>query len=181
MKKNLLFLLLTLMASAAAHSQTNLYKQMVGLQGITASCIENYPVGDSIHVSITMLEFSDTASFSNMVQLLKSEVHNQDSMFRSKMVRRMLRQTLWPDVYDDRSSSSLVDRFPSVKTLTMQIFLGRLKSENPNLCLVYCVREWQTILVFHCRNQVELEQVVSYTYSLVLESVKAISKQIDFI
>lgn len=174
MKKILLFLTLTMMAGVVLHPQTDLYRQMTKVRGITASCIENYPIGDSVHVSVTMLEASDTSIYDSMVRMLKEKVEIQDTSLWARMARRMLRLATLPDYRESHPSQTILERFPPVKTMTLQIFGGQLDTETAHLCQVYGVREWQTILVFHCRNEAELEQVVNHTYSLILGSVESL-------
>lgn len=174
MKKILLFLILIIMASAALRSQTALYKQMTKVHGITASCIENYPIGDSVRVSVTMLETTDTSIYDNRVKMLKEMVEVHDTAFWARMARRMLRLATLSNQGESYSSLTILDRFPSVKTMTLSLFVGQMRAETANLCLAYCVKEWQTILVFHCHNEAELEQVINHTYSLILGSVESL-------
>lgn len=174
MKKILLFLILIIMTSAALRSQTALYKQMTKVRGITASCIENYPIGDSVRVSVTMLEASDTTIYDSMVKILKEKVEIQDTTLWSRMARRMLQLAILPDQREPLSSQILLDRFPPIKTMTLQMFGGQMNTETANLCLAYGVKEWQTILVFHCHDEAELEQVINHTYSLILGSVESL-------
>lgn len=174
MKKFVLFLLLTIMACGAVRSQTNLYKQMTKVHGVTASCIENYPIGDSVRVSVTMLEASDTAIYDNMVRMMKEKVEIQDTALWARMARRMLRLATLSDQRETRSPQTILDRFPPVRTMTLKIFGGQMNTETANLCQAYCVKEWQTILVFHCHDEAELEQVVNHTYSLILGSVESL-------
>lgn len=181
MKKILLLLTLTLMVGGAVRSQTELYKQMTKVEGITASCIENYPVGDdSVRVSVTILEASDTATYNKHVQMMKVMVEPQDKEFRDIMGRHILRMPILQKQEDNQSTLALLDRFPSLNTMTLAVFFGRMESEPSGFCLAYCVKEWRAIVVFHCRDKNELEQVVDYTYSLVLNSVKSLkTKLID--
>lgn len=174
MKKILLFLTLTMMAGVVLHPQTDLYRQMTKVRGITASCIENYPIGDSVHVSVTMLEASDTSIYDSMARMLKERVEIQDTALWGRMARRMLRLATLSDQRETRSPQTILDHFPPVRTMTLKIFGGQLDTETAHLCQAYCVREWQTILVFHCRNEAELEQVVNHTYSLILGSVESL-------
>ena len=174
MKKVLLLLILAIMAGGTLRSQTDLYKQMTKVHGITASCIENYPIGDSVRVSVTILEAADTAIYDNKVKMLKEHVEIQDTAFWARMARRMLRLATLTDQRETHSSLTLLNHFPPVKTMTLQLFFGQMKTETAKLCLAYGVKEWQTILVFHCHDEAEVEQVIDLTYSLILGSVKSL-------
>ena len=175
MRNILLFLTLTMMAGGALYSQTDLYKQMTKVHGITASCIENYPIGDSVRVSVTMLEASDTSTYDTMVRMLKEKIEIQDTALWARMARRVLGLATLPDRREPlHSSQTILNRFPPVRTMTLGLFVGQLNTETANLCQAYCVKEWHTILVFHCHDEAELEQVVNHTYSLILGSVESL-------
>ena len=61
-----------LLLGSYASAQTTLYKTYVGRTGINASCIENYPIGNGLKVTVTMLEASDSATFHHLTRSLKA-------------------------------------------------------------------------------------------------------------
>ncbi len=65
-------LLAGLLLGSHASAQTTLYKTYVGRTGIKASCIENYPIGNGLKVTVTMLEARDTNAFHHMKKSLRA-------------------------------------------------------------------------------------------------------------
>ncbi len=65
-------LLAGLLLGSHASAQTTLYKTYVGRTGIKASCIENYPIGNGLKVTVTMLEANDSASFHHLTKSLRA-------------------------------------------------------------------------------------------------------------
>lgn len=61
-----------LLLGSYASAQTTLYKTYVGRMGIKASCIENYPIGNGLKVTVTMLEARDTNAFHHLKKSLKA-------------------------------------------------------------------------------------------------------------
>ena len=61
-----------LLLGSYASAQTTLYKTYVGRTGIKASCIENYPIGNGLKVTVTMLEANDSASFHHLTKSLRA-------------------------------------------------------------------------------------------------------------
>ena len=60
------------MLCSKAPAQTTLYKSYVGHTGINASCIEDFPIGNGLKVTITMLEARDTNAFHHLKKSLKA-------------------------------------------------------------------------------------------------------------
>ena len=65
-------LLVGLLLGSQASAQTTLYKSYVSRAGINASCIEDYPIGNGLKVTITMLEARDTTAFHHLKKSLKA-------------------------------------------------------------------------------------------------------------
>ena len=65
-------ILAILLCASRVGAQTTLYKTYVGRMGIKASCIENYPIGNGLKVTVTMLEASDSVSFHHLKKSLKA-------------------------------------------------------------------------------------------------------------
>ena len=65
-------LLAGLLLGSHASAQTTLYKTYVGRTGIKASCIENYPIGNGLKVTVTMLEANDSSSFHHLTKSLRA-------------------------------------------------------------------------------------------------------------
>ena len=53
-------------------AQTTLYKTYLGRTGINASCIEDFPIGNGLKVTITMLEAHDSNAFYHLKKSLKA-------------------------------------------------------------------------------------------------------------
>ena len=65
-------LLAGLLFGCAASAQTALYKAFVGRTGINAACIEDFPIGNGVKVTITMLEAGDSSSFRRLKRCLRA-------------------------------------------------------------------------------------------------------------
>ncbi len=65
-------LLAGLLLGSHASAQTTLYKTYVGRTGINAACIEDFPIGNGLKVTITMLEARDTNAFHHLKKSLKA-------------------------------------------------------------------------------------------------------------
>ena len=65
-------LLAILLCASPVAAQTTLYKTYVGRTGINASCIEDFPIGNGLKVTITMLEARDTNAFHHLKKSLKA-------------------------------------------------------------------------------------------------------------
>jgi hypothetical protein len=65
-------LLACLLLGSSAAAQTTLYKTYLGRTGINAACIEDFPIGNGLKVTITMLEARDTDAFHQLKKSLKA-------------------------------------------------------------------------------------------------------------
>lgn len=65
-------LLAGLLLGSHASAQTILYKTYVGRTGINAACIEDFPIGNGLKVTITMLEARDTNAFHHLKKSLRA-------------------------------------------------------------------------------------------------------------
>ena len=65
-------LLASLLLGSQATAQTTLYKTYVGRTGIKASCVEDFPIGNGLKVTITMLEARDSNAFHHLKKSLKA-------------------------------------------------------------------------------------------------------------
>ena len=72
MKQTLILTALLIMLCSKAPAQTTLYKTYMGRTGINAACIEDFPIGNGLKVTITMLEARDTNAFHHLKKSLKA-------------------------------------------------------------------------------------------------------------
>ena len=72
MKQTFILTALLIMFCSNVPAQTTLYKTYVGRTGINASCIEDFPIGNGLKVTITMLEARDTNAFHHLKKSLKA-------------------------------------------------------------------------------------------------------------
>lgn len=72
MKQTLILTALLIMFCSKAPAQTTLYKTYLGRTGINASCIEDFPIGNGLKVTITMLEARDTDAFHQLKKCLRA-------------------------------------------------------------------------------------------------------------
>lgn len=61
-----------LLLGSHASAQTTLYKTYLGRTGINAACIKDFPIGNGLKVTITMLEANDSTSFLHLKKSLKA-------------------------------------------------------------------------------------------------------------
>ncbi|MCQ2274953.1 MAG: hypothetical protein MJZ86_09200 [Bacteroidales bacterium] len=162
MKKVFVFMVLAVVCSHAAMSQTELYKQMCHVKGITASCIENCPISDSVRVSVTMLEVDDTATYNRLMADLKELVITREPTLRTKFLKRLSHLFTLQMTIEATPAQVIGSKRPLGKTMTTRLILGRSTLDSNELLVVYSVAEQQTALVFHCKDEAELEQVLVY-------------------
>ena len=72
MKQTLILTALLIMLCSKAPAQTTLYKTYMGRTGINAACIEDFPIGNGLKVTITMLEARDTNAFHHLKKSLRA-------------------------------------------------------------------------------------------------------------
>ena len=72
MKQTIILTALLIMLCSKVLAQTTLYKTYLGRTGINASCIEDFPIGNGLKVTITMLEAHDSNAFHHLKKSLKA-------------------------------------------------------------------------------------------------------------
>ncbi len=72
MKQTIILTSLLIMLCSKALAQTTLYKTYLGRTGINAACIEDFPIGNGLKVTITMLEARDTNAFHHLKKSLRA-------------------------------------------------------------------------------------------------------------
>ena len=72
MKQTIILTALLIMLCSKAPAQTTLYKTYLGRTGINAACIEDFPIGNGLKVTITMLEARDTNAFHHLKKSLRA-------------------------------------------------------------------------------------------------------------
>ncbi|MCQ2282063.1 MAG: hypothetical protein MJZ99_05520 [Bacteroidales bacterium] len=177
MKKVFLFMVLAVVCGRMAVSQTSLYKQMCGVRGITASCIENCPIGDNDSVSVTMLEADDTATFNRLMKDLKKMEIIHEPILRSKFLNQLSINFITKRMMEDDSTQIIRSTRPIAKTMTTSLMLGRSMTDTDELVVLYGVVEQQTALVFHCKDEEEVGQVLAYVCRLWLANIKSMSEE----
>ena len=81
-------ILAILLCASRVDAQTALYKTYVGRKGINASCIENYPIGNGMKVTVTMLEAQDSTAFRHLMQSLKALPYSGDKTKNRKGLKK---------------------------------------------------------------------------------------------
>ncbi|MBR1834632.1 MAG: hypothetical protein IJ785_03910 [Bacteroidales bacterium] len=146
-KTYLLWAALLLMSGACgsrAVAQTSLYKIYVGRTGINASCIENYPIGNGLKVTITMLEASDSSAFHHLKKSLKTLPYSGpksertgDTIVNCPQTKSMPRIGN-KRIRDFMSELDSIPEFRHVSTLKGSIataFLGQMKNMDLEVSL----------------------------------------------
>ena len=137
-------LLAGLLLGSHASAQTTLYKTYVGRTGIKASCIENYPIGNGLKVTVTMLEANDSASFHHLTKSLRAlpysganSVKTNDSVDSHPLKKTPPRIGKKP-VRDMMHELDSTPEFSHVTTLEGSIataFLGQMKNMDVKINL----------------------------------------------
>lgn len=194
MKKHLfLFLALLLLSIAPLCAQTAIYKAFLGKPGISASCIADYPVGNSVKVDVTMLKADDSSSFKTLMHTLKSLPYGNDkSGKRPSNADEFSRRLKHFSASDSLSSPNARKILGSISNLEMTITPNAPSggsSTNKRFCSfttfsadplpgdrgIYEILHSSgtlTVLVFHCPNEETAQQVFRFVLNRMLESTK---------
>ena len=171
-------------------AQTTLYKTYVGHKGIKASCIENYPIGKGMKVTVTMLEAQDSTAFRRLMRSLKALpysgdktknrkgmkkfVSNLDSLeygkpamqFEESLVRKMIGHIKGMNMeirVADTATRSLE------KGKMLNIVCADPLPGDEGLYLIYNSNDMMTALVFHCQDNDEYTQTVVYVLKTAMK------------
>ena len=170
-------LLAGLLLGSHASAQTTLYKTYVGRTGIKASCIENYPIGKGLKVTVTMLEANDSASFLHLKKSLKALPYSgtKSEKTNDSVDYYPLKKSINKPLRDYVHELDSTPEFSHVSTLEGSIataFLGQIlhiycRAADPlpgdkGVYLIYFSEDTMTALVFHCPNDEVYAQSVKY-------------------
>ena len=184
-----LILAILLCASRVA-AQTTLYKTYVGRTGINASCIENYPIGKGMKVTVTMLEAQDSTAFRHLMHSLKALpysgdktkngkglkkfVSNLDSLeygkpamqFEESLVRKMIGHIKGMNM-EIRVADTATRSLEKGKMLNL-VCADPLPGDQ-GLYLIYNSNDMMTALIFHCLDNDEYTQTVVYVLKTAMK------------
>ena len=173
-----------------AVAQTSLYKVYVGRAGINASCIENYPIGKGMKVTVTMLEAQDSTAFRHLMRSLKALPYSGDKTKNRKGLKKFVSNldSLKYGKPAMQFEESLVRKLIShVKGMNMEIRVAdtatrslengkmlNLVCADPlpgdeGLYLIYNSNDMMTALIFHCLNNDEYTQTVVYVLKTAMK------------
>ena len=180
-----------LLGSHAA-AQTSLYKTYVGRTGIKASCIENYPIGNGMKVTVTMLEAQDSATFHRLMRSLNALPYNSDKAKQSaktKGGKRVTVETLSNLDSLTLEESALNSLLSHVKKMDVKVNVDTardgkrwkglsLHCADPlpgdvGLYLIYNSDDMMTALIFHCPSDAVYAQTVRYVLKTTMEKWKS--------
>ena len=68
--KNLLFIFLSSLAIATAHSQSAICLQFLPQKNIQTYCVDNYPLGSDDSINVTFLMAADSDAYNTMIKYL---------------------------------------------------------------------------------------------------------------
>ena len=133
-------LLAGLLLGSHASAQTTLYKTYVGRTGIKASCIENYPIGNGLKVTVTMLEANDSASFLHLKKSLKALPYSgtKSEKTNDSVDYYPLKKSINKPLRDYVHELDSTPEFSHVSTLEGSIataFLGQMKNMDVKINL----------------------------------------------
>ena len=141
MKHTRIYILLAgLLLGSYASAQTTLYKTYVGRMGIKASCIENYPIGNGLKVTVTMLEANDSASFHHLTKSLKALPYSgtKSEKTNDSINYYPLKKSINKPLRDYVHELDSTPEFSHVSTLEGSIaaaFLGQMKNMDVKINL----------------------------------------------
>lgn len=141
MKHTRIYILLAgLLLGSYASAQTTLYKTYVGRMGIKASCIENYPIGNGLKVTVTMLEANDSASFLHLKKSLKALPYSgtKSEKTNDSVDYYPLKKSINKPLRDYVHELDSTPEFSHVSTLEGSIaaaFLGQMKNMDVKINL----------------------------------------------
>ena len=129
-----------LLLGSYASAQTTLYKTYVGRMGIKASCIENYPIGNGLKVTVTMLEANDSALFHHLTKSLKALPYSGAKSERTNdsVDYYPLKKSINKPLRDYVHELDSTPEFSHVSTLEGSIataFLGQMKNMDVKINL----------------------------------------------
>ncbi len=129
-----------LLLGSYASAQTTLYKTYVGRMGIKASCIENYPIGNGLKVTVTMLEANDSASFHHLTKSLKALPYSgtKSEKTNDSIDYYPLKKSINKPLRDYVHELDSTPEFSHVSTLEGSIaaaFLGQMKNMDVKINL----------------------------------------------
>ena len=183
-------ILAILLCASPVVAQTTLYKTYVGRTGINASCIENYPIGKGMKVTVTMLEAQDSTAFRHMMRSLKALpysgdktknrkglkkfVSNLDSLeygkpamqFEESLVRKMIGHIKGMNM-EIRVADTATRSLENGKMLNL-VCADPLPGDE-GLYLIYNSSDMMTALIFHCLDNDEYTQTVVYVLKTAMK------------
>ena len=129
-----------LLLGSYASAQTTLYKTYVGRTGINASCIENYPIGNGLKVTVTMLEARDTNAFHHLKKSLKALPYSgaKSEKTNDSIDYYPLKKSIYKPIRDFVHVLDSTPEFSHVSTLEGSIvtaFLSQMKNMDVKINL----------------------------------------------
>ena len=189
MKRIQIYILLSvLLCGNHAAAQTTLYKTYVGRTGIKASCIENYPIGKGMKVTVTMLEARDSVVFHQLMRSLKALPYNGDKAKQSVQTQGGKRVTV--ESLNNLDSLTLEEStlnkiLNHVKNMDLKVNVDTARDGkqwkglslhcadplpgDEGLYLIYNSDDMMTALVFHCPSSEVYTQTVRYVLKTSIE------------
>ena len=183
-------ILAILLCASPVVAQTTLYKTYVGRTGINASCIENYPIGKGMKVTVTMLEAQDSTAFRHLMRSLKALPYsgdktknrkglkkfasNLDSLkygkpamqFEESLVRKMIGHIKGMNM-EIRVADTATRSLENGKMLNL-VCADPLPGDE-GLYLIYNSSDMMTALIFHCLDNDEYTQTVVYVLKTAMK------------
>ena len=121
-------------------AQTTLYKTYLGRTGINASCIEDFPIGNGLKVTITMLEAHDSNAFHHLKKSLKALPYSgsKSEKTNDSVDYYPLKKSINKPLRDYVHELDSTPEFSHVSTLEGSIataFLGQMKNMDVKINL----------------------------------------------
>ena len=185
--KKVLFAIL-LLVSTQLVAQTALYKAYLGKKGINACCIPNYPIGDKMSVTVTILQADDSATFKTLMKSLKAMPYSKDKSGKRNKSANEFKQQLQRMAAGEENSE--LDVLRHLMSLDVNIETVITKSEfsknkwsftsfradalqgDMGFYEVFHSTGTLTVLVFHCPDEDTAVKVLHHLLKQATLSVK---------
>ena len=140
MKQTIIMTALLIMLCSKVLAQTTLYKTYLGRTGINASCIEDFPIGNGLKVTITMLEAHDSNAFYHLKKSLKALPYSgsKSEKTNDSVDYYPLKKSINKPLRDYVHELDSTPEFSHVSTLEGSIataFLGQMKNMDVKINL----------------------------------------------
>ena len=182
MKRLMLVLLIVAATGTGCSAQTALFKKYYGRRHVQASCIKDYPIGNSTTVTVTMLQCSNRKAYNTVSRELralpyKHQYGEQDAGPITKLLLKAIQLGIAGDTLtlSDTLSMSTDAIYDFLTDATMSAgdketkpsrhidvhAADPLPGDKYTYAIFFCASK-RAILVFHCPSRTVYSRAVEY-------------------